>query len=230
MKPLPSSEIYEAELMYMPYKKSLEKALDIVVSSTPKNSKVIDLMCGPGYLLGRIKEKREDLNLLGIDVDKEYIKYAQSKYPSIKFEDADILTWDPGESFDVVLCTGALHHITYKKQEGVIRKLSRLTGESGFCLLSDCYIDDYTNEEERKLGAAKLGYYYLKETIKNKAPDEIVSTLIDILHNDVLMDEFKTSLKKRLPLIKKAFSHVNFIKTWPEKGTGYGDYIAILKK
>lgn len=229
MKGLPDSKIYELELKYWPYKDSWEKVLEIISEKSPKGGTLLDLMCGPGYLLGQIASKRKDLKLKGMDIDKRYITYSSRKYPQIDFEISDVLSWKSKELFDVVACTGSVHHIPYEKQGDVIKTMAAMVKPGGFVLISDCYIDDYSNEKERKVAAAKLGYEYLKGTIENGAPDEVIEPCIDILWNDVFMKEFKTSLKKRLPLLKKHFDEVETIKTWPKIESEYGDYISICR-
>lgn len=230
MKQLPDSKIYELELKYWPYKASWEKILEIVVKQTPKNGALLDMMCGPGYLLGKIAKKRKDLNLFGVDTDQRYISYSKKTYPGIKFEKDNVLIWQPKELFDVVACTGSLHHIPYEKQAEVIKKFASMVKPDGFVLISDPFIDDYKNETERKVAASKLGYEYLKDTILNGAPDIAVTPCIDLIYNDVFMDEYKDSLKNRLPKYKKVFKNVETIKTWPNFESEYGDYISICRK
>lgn len=230
MKELPDPEIYKDGLLYWPYKKSWEKVLEYLSQNIPKNTTTIDIMCGPGDLLGKIHLKRKDIKLTGLDIDERYISYARKKHPKINFKLKDILSWETNEQYDVVICTGSIHHIPYDKQKDVIEKIASLTKPGGFALISDCYIDDYSNEIERKTAAAKLGYEYLKETIANGAPNPVTQFTIEILWNDVLMKEFKTSLAKRLPLLKIFFNNIETLKTWPAFESGYGDYISICKK
>jgi len=230
MKELPPSDVYERELYYMPYKDSINAILNYIISNTPKNGSVLDLMCGPGYLLGEIRKKRPDLKLSGVDIDKRYITHAKKKYPNIHFEVGDVLIWTPEKKFDVVLCTGSIHHIEYKKQEDFVKRIPSMISLGGFSILSDCHINDYKNEIERKIAAAKLGYEYLIATIKNGADEEVIEATVDILNNDVLMNEYKTSIKKRLPIYKKYFPKVKVNKTWPKnKEEGYGDYWVICE-
>lgn len=229
MKKLPEAEVYEQESTYWPYKKSLKKVLDIISRQAPKKGSLLDMMCGPGYLLGQIAEKRKDLSLLGVDIDKRYVRFSKEKYPKIKFEIGDVLKWKPKNLFDVVICTGSLHHISYEKQEEAVGRMAAMVKLGGFCIISDCYVDDYSNEKQRKLSAAKLGYEYLRETINNGAPDEVVKATIDILYNDVLRHEYKMSLKKRQPIFGKYFRTIGSFKTWPKMKSGYGDYVHVLK-
>ena len=214
----------------MPYRKSLATVLDIITLQAPANGNLLDLMCGPGYLLGQLTDKRPDLVLSGLDSDERYIDFSKEKYPAVSFETGDILAWQPKEFFDFVTCTGSVHHIPYEKQDEAIQRIASMVKLGGLCVISDCHIDDYSNEKERKLAAAKLDYEYLRETIANGAPDDVILATIDILHNDVMTDEFKTSLVKRLPSYQKYFSQVEILKTWPDFQSDYGDYIAVCRK
>ena len=228
MTALPSSETYERELQFMPYRKSLNVVKNIV-SVAPNNGRVLDLMCGTGYLLGQIKQRRPDLHLFGADLDERYIEHARKQYEGIDFFVEDVLKWKAGP-FDSVLCTGALHHIPYDQQEEVVARIAGITKQTGFAIISDCYIDDYSCEAERQLAAAKLGYEYLIATTINGAPLDVVRATAEILVNDVCGEEFKTSLRKRLPIFKKHFRKVETIKTWPKTKTQYGDYVTVLRK
>ncbi|MEE9525545.1 MAG: class I SAM-dependent methyltransferase [Candidatus Woesearchaeota archaeon] len=229
MVELPKSEVYERELVYMPYKKSLEAVCDTVCSEAPQKGNVLDLMCGPGYLLNQIQSRRNDLSFRGVDLDPSYIAHAKEKYSGIKFEVGNVLLWNPGELFDVVLCTGSVHHLSYEDQPDFIKKIPSMMKPGGFSIISDCYIDNYANEAERRLAAAKLGYEYLIATIRNGADEEVIVATLDILLNDVMGEEFKTSLKKRMPVFKSVFDGVGNFKTWPGPDCEYGDYFTICR-
>ncbi len=99
----------------------------------------------------------------------------------------------------------------------------------GTVIISDCFVDNYSNEWERKQAAAKLGYEYLKATIDNKASDPVIDWTIDILYNDVFMKEFKPSPQIRNPIYDKYFEVIETVKTWPKIESEYGDYISVLK-
>jgi len=247
---LPSPETYEQALKYWPYKKSLAMVKDIVCKDAPKNAEVLDLMCGTGYLIGEMMKKREDLHFHGVDIDRRNVRFAKEVYsrdlsrkayvttfghlsfPRQRacFKQSDVFEYysDP---LDVVLCTGALHHIPYEKQESAVRKIANLTNPKGFAIISDCYIDPFTTSQDRQLAAAKLGYEYLKATIENGAPKEVVQATLEIMANDICVREFKVPLNHRLLALKRNFRHVKTMKVWPNKQVGgFGDYIHILRK
>ena len=230
MRKLPESEIYEQEFKYLPWGKLISKILSLIEKEGPKNGSVLDLMCGPGYLLGEISKIRPDLALEGVDINEEFIQYAQKKYPKIEFQVADVLSWSPSKKYNLLLCTGGIHHLPYEKQELFLKTIPNLLNPKGFAVFADPYTDEFSNEIEKKQAAAKLGYEYILATMKNGAPDDIVKATIDILYNDVMGFEYKTPLKKLEPIFRRLFSKVDINKTWPEYDSEFGDYYMICRK
>lgn len=224
---LPSAETYEKEFRFMPWGILIDEVLEHA-KTTPGNGSVFDLLCGPGYLLGRLKETRPDLVFTGVDLEPEFIEYAKRNYKGIEFIAGDAVTWITEKRFDLVLVTAGLHHLPYDQQEAFIAKVSLLTKPGGRAIIADPYIDDYESETERKLAGAKLGYEYLAETIKNGGTNDVIEAAVGVLSNDVLLVEYKTSVVKMRPLFEKYFSNVAVHKTWPKEGNGYGDYYFVL--
>lgn len=230
MQNLPSAETYHKETQYMPWGDLITEIADFAIKNIPEKGTILDLICGTGYLVGKIQEKRPDLAFIGVDLEPKYINYAKDKYSNVEFHVEDALVWKPEKTFNVVLCTGGLHHLPYNRQEEFIRKIATHTKNSGFAIVADPYIDDYSNEEERKKAAEKLGNEYLEATINNQAPEDVLKATKALIKNDVELVEFKTSIKKIEPYFNTYFSSVERHKTWPKKDTEYGDYYFILKK
>lgn len=233
---LPVAETYEQEYQYTPWGKIIERVIDTVVDITPKYGHVLDLMCGPGHVLGEIHKRRGDLKLKGVDSSEKFIRYAKEKHPSIRFNVTDVTTSDLGISqYDAVICTAGIHHLPYEKQVPFLKELPLfLKYPDGICVLGDPMIDDYSDEKKRKIASAKLVYKYLLATIESGAPDEVVSAAIDIMYNDVMKFEYKTSAKKLESILEEIFPRVTKIKAWPSYGTkghksGYGDYCFICR-
>ena len=227
-KQLPESEVYEKGLLYWPYSSSQQFVLDKVAELASKNGCLLDIMCGPGNLLGRIANIRPDLKLTGVDKKPQYTQYIEKMYPGVISVWGDVLYWHPTSPFDIVICTGSLHHLPYNLQEKAIASIAAMVKHGKPVIIADCYIDDYSNEIERKKAAEKLGHEYTQVTIKNGAPDDVLAWTLDITWNDVFQKEWKTSIVKRLPLLKKHFRKVQTVKTWPEdSGYSYGDYVHI---
>jgi 2-polyprenyl-3-methyl-5-hydroxy-6-metoxy-1,4-benzoquinol methylase len=230
MKKLPKPEVYEKQFRFFPWGKLIREVLEYITKNISKNSIVLDLMCGPGYLLGQLASKRSDLHLTGVDINEGFIAYSKRMYPGISFIKSDAIEWKSSGKYDLVLCTAGLHHIPYDKQEMFIRKISALIEEKGTGIIADPYVDSYSNEDERRRAASRLGYEYLKATLKNKPPEDIIKSAIDIMHNDVLGYEYKTSLQRTVPIFKRNFKEISVLKTWPLKDSEYGEYCIIAKK
>ena len=214
----------------MPWGILIREVEKIVWENAPKNGTVLDLLCGPGYLLGQVQTQRPDLHCTGVDLDPAFIQYAQGHYPGMTFAIADAATWESRETYDVVLCTAGVHHLAYEQQEFFIKKLATLMATDGFAIVADPYTEDYSDEQSRKLAGAKLGYEYLAATIQNGATDDVIQAAVGILQNDVLLIEYKSSIQKMKPVFDRHFGTVEMHKTWPLTETTYGDYYFILKK
>jgi 2-polyprenyl-3-methyl-5-hydroxy-6-metoxy-1,4-benzoquinol methylase len=229
MKELPEPEIYEKEFEFMPWGVLIDRILSMVEKEAPRDGSVLDLMCGPGYLLGEIAKRRGDLSLEGIDINNEFIQHAKRKYPGISFHVVDVLSWNSSKKYDLVLCTGGIHHLPYDRQARFLGTIPELLNPHAIVIFADPYVDDFSNELERKRASAKLGYEYMVAAMKRGAPDEIIKATVDILYNDVMGSEYKTSLKKIGPVFRRIFTNIQIIKMWPESDSEYGDYIIVCK-
>lgn len=230
MQNLPPASTYDDEVKYMPWGKLISQVEEIAINSVPQNGRVLDLLCGTGNLLGRLHTHRPDIIFTGVDLESEYIAFAHDMYPSISFQVGDALTWTSETPYDLVLVTGGLHHIPYENQEKFIQNIAGLTKDNGIAIVADPYIDEYSNEEERKLAAAKLGYEYLIATLRNGATKVVAKATADLIANDVLGVEYKTSIKKMKPIFERYFSRLEQYKTWPETDSEYGDYYFVLRR
>lgn len=230
MHNLPNPDIYLLEMQFMPWGKLMGKVLSEVITNAPYNGSVIDLMCGPGFLLDSIWHHRPDLTLLGIDIDYRYIHYASKKNPHIQYEQGGVINYNYTETFDCVVCTGSVHHLSYHMQPLLFEKMSNLTNKHGMCICADSCISGYANESDRQFAAAKLGYEYLKAVLGVRAPTPIINAALDILHNDVLADgEYKNSISQLIRMAEATFGHVEAKKVWPEHASTYGDYYLLCK-
>lgn len=214
----------------MPWGLLIKKVLSYVMKTAPRGGRVLDLMCGPGYLLSKLQARRKDLYFTGVDIDPRYVRYAKKKYPKIEWMQADSVRWESKKKFDIILCTGGLHHLPYTQHKRFLQKLSHLITKNGVCIVADPYIAPYRTEKDRRLAAAKLGSEYLEAVLLNNAPDDMVSASIDIMHNDILPHgEYKTYPGRIQKLSARYFSSVKHSKTWPKSKSEYGDYIFYFK-
>jgi 2-polyprenyl-3-methyl-5-hydroxy-6-metoxy-1,4-benzoquinol methylase len=106
------------------------------------SARVLDLATGSGDI-PRLVVEFARANRVGIQVDAidqqistiEIARRLSMNYPEITFSSADLFEWRPPESYDIVLCSLALHHFA---DDAAVRVLQRCVNFSrGAVLVSD---------------------------------------------------------------------------------------------
>ena len=75
---------------------------------TDKNSKIIEIGCGTGEILGTLAPQVG----IGVDISQEMIKIAQFKYPRYSFYCQGLANIDIKEKFDYVILPDVIEYIT----------------------------------------------------------------------------------------------------------------------
>ena len=118
-------------------------------------SRVLDVGCGTGELLRRLRAKYPDAVLAGLDPVPEMLAVASDKlsgHEDLRVGYADSLPW-PGASFDVVVSCNMFHYITHPLE--ALREMARVIRPGGALVLTD-WCDDYI--------ACRLCNFYLRVT------------------------------------------------------------------
>ncbi len=103
---------------------------------TGRRPQVLDLGCGTGELASVFLEAGYDY--AGIDVEAERIAHAQRAYPQGHFAvmDATGLSW-PDATFDHILVTGVLHHLSDDVVDRILREMRRVLRPGGQALVME---------------------------------------------------------------------------------------------
>ena len=106
----------------------------------PENA--LDLACGTGVLCRIMHEA--GMKVTGMDLSEGMIGIARSENPEIAFDVADMVTYRPGKTFDLVTCTGdAVNHI------GNLADVKRIFQNVYDCLNpGGWFVFDLLNEQE----------------------------------------------------------------------------------
>ena len=106
----------------------------------PRNC--LDLACGTGVLCEILQ--KSGIRASGMDLSAGMIEIARKGNPEIRYDVADMITYDPGEEFDLVTCTGdALNHIGQLEDIGkIFRNVYGFLSHGGY------FIFDILNEHE----------------------------------------------------------------------------------
>lgn len=71
----------------------------------------IDLGCGPGNSTEVLAERFPDATLTGLDSSDDMLRDARQRLPDIAFERADIGSWNPPQTYDVILANASLQWV-----------------------------------------------------------------------------------------------------------------------
>jgi ubiquinone/menaquinone biosynthesis C-methylase UbiE len=105
-------------------------------------ARVLDVGCGTGELLSRLRAQHPDARLAGLDPVVEMLDVARDKLggnPDLKIGYADSLPWASG-SFDIVVSCNMFHYIAHPQAS--LREMARVIRPGGALVLTD-WCDDY---------------------------------------------------------------------------------------
>ena len=105
-------------------------------------ARVLDVGCGTGELLRRLRAKYPDAMLAGLDPVVEMLAVAANKLSGnedLRVGYADSLPWRAG-TFDVVVSCNMFHYITHPVD--ALREMARVLRPGGSLVLTD-WCDDY---------------------------------------------------------------------------------------
>jgi 2-polyprenyl-3-methyl-5-hydroxy-6-metoxy-1,4-benzoquinol methylase len=96
--------------------------------ATKKVDSILDVGCGEGFTLNRLKEKGTYKKLEGIEYLPAAIELGKKTYPDIKITQGSIYELPyKDNSFDLVLCTEVLEHLD--KPQDALRELVRVSNK-----------------------------------------------------------------------------------------------------
>lgn len=116
--------------------------LDWIRASGAGIRSAMDLACGTGVLCEILHGS--GIEAAGMDLSEGMIAIARESNPSIRYDVADMTTYDPGRQFDLVTCTGdAVNHILdISDVEKIFRNVYGYLSPGGY------FIFDLLNEDE----------------------------------------------------------------------------------
>lgn len=100
------------------------------------NERILDFGCGTGTLTLMIKKAGPGCDVYGIDIDPEVLEIAGKKarhdFSNVHFilYDGITLPFD-GDSFDKIVTSLVIHHLSPEKKPGIFRELHRVLKKGG---------------------------------------------------------------------------------------------------
>nr|WP_294859663.1 class I SAM-dependent methyltransferase [uncultured Fluviicola sp.] len=161
------------------------ESFHVLLSLLDKNSRVLDVACGPGNISRFLLNERPDLNILGIDLAPNMIEWAKKNNPSATFtlHDAQQIN-QLDATFDAIIVGFLFPYFTMTQVREFIGKTHKMLHPNGIIYISTME-DRYENSRLRtsSTGEQLLMHYY-------EAAD-----LIEILE----MNRFQVVFEKRQP-------------------------------
>jgi len=133
--------LYDPVLRWL-FREDAMKAHLVAQAALRPYHRVLDLGCGTGTLTVLLKEAQPEATLIGLDGDHEVLEIARRKSAVAGVE----ITWDhgmayelpyPDGSFDVVLSSLMLHHITREQRIRTLSEVYRVLRPGGWLHVAD---------------------------------------------------------------------------------------------
>lgn len=159
------------------------ESFQALLSMLNKNSRVLDVACGPGNISRFLLNERPDLDILGIDLAPNMIEWAKKNNPTATFIVHDAQKIDQlTETFDAVIVGFLFPYFTLTQVREFIEKAGKMLSKDGIIYISTME-DRYENSRFRSssTGEQLLMHYY-------EAAD-----LVEILE----INRFQTVFEKR---------------------------------
>src|SRR5437588_12834879 len=98
---LESAELYDAIYHFKNYQRESERLREIISSTVPAASSLLDVACGTG---AHDKFLKDHFQVDGIDLNGRYLDAARARNPAGSYVRADMTDFDLGSRYDVVTC------------------------------------------------------------------------------------------------------------------------------
>lgn len=151
-------------------------AIFLKIAETP-DTKVLDLGFGTGRLTCELYKK--GLAIYGQDFSKKMVELAQEKMPAAHLYEGDfsegLVKELRTESFDYIVATYSLHHLTDQKKVKLLRSLLERLNEHGKILIGDVMFRTREDMDgcRKETGDAwdEEEIYIVTDELKNEFPD-----------------------------------------------------------
>lgn len=113
----------------------------------------IDLGCGPGNSTEVLAQRFPHAKVTGMDSSEDMVIAARKRLPELSFELADIASWNPPESYDVILANASLQWLP-DHAELYPRLVSKLAPGGSLAVQTPDNIDEPAHRLAREVAAS----------------------------------------------------------------------------
>lgn len=102
----------------------------------PHGTHILDLGCGPGNNIKTLHERDNTCSFTGVDLSSEFVKISKQRFPQFDFYEQDIRNLKLKTSFEVVIASFCIVHLTDAETHEFIRNVSKSILQNGYFYLS----------------------------------------------------------------------------------------------
>lgn len=161
---------YAGQMDRYPYFSKLKEIMSGVWRKAGKKQlSVIDVGCGAGWQGLYLKQQGlvpRCFSYEGMDISEHMCERARKNFPDGKFQVAELLSWEPGRTWDLCLTCGAIEH--FVDWRGALAKLAALS--SDWLVVHKLFFSETGKEvqERRKMyqGIEEWRIWYLFDDFK----------------------------------------------------------------
>lgn len=148
-------------------------------------TKILDLGCGPGTNTHLFQPE----DYLGIDISNSYIEQAKRSYPEFEFVCKNVLELDEkfNESFDLIVLSGLLHHLSDELFVKLMEKSYAIIREGGRLFAIENCLHKKQSKIKQKLILLDRGRYVREVEHTHRLIKETKFTIRLNIEEDLLM-------------------------------------------
>lgn len=117
----------------------VQRSVDQTLARTDVESgdRVVDVGCGTGVLLGRLLDRRSDIEATGLDLSARMLEVARRRLPGdVELVQGEATSLPFAEkSFDVAVSSSALHYV--ERPQRVLEEMHRVLDDRGRVVVTD---------------------------------------------------------------------------------------------
>lgn len=245
---MPIAEVYNLGKNIPGDRELFEKAAELINKETyPKKSIILDLCCGTGEIIRRIKKPSRFQAIYCVDINRDYLNLLKDKLFAsqgdlsdngiFKFICADAVTYSlVNAQADIIILSSAIHHIEDNFKEKFVKNVAKNIKDGGVVIICEDLLGSFSNKEEHDKRTIE---FYGKKIVEIKTK-KLNSKLIEIVEDIVARGiegncEYKMSYRIFRELLAKNNLEVDKEhKVWPKtkmfRNNKIGDFVFVVKK
>lgn len=177
------------------------RRFEVLTRQLPRNESVsvLDVGCGLGHLNEFFIEHGYDVDYHGTDVNPDFLKACEKKFPQAKFQQTDISSQIPDWECDYIILNGVFNNVRNDSGRFLIQSLKNMYAATRICM-SFNFMSTYVDYADSEL------VYFHPETVFRFCKEEI-SPLVEMNHAylvrkgsipfEVTMTVFRTEIENR---------------------------------